>query len=93
MIRSDRFGDDAEIMLDHQHGAIGGDRLDQRGDAVDVLVAHAGGRLVEQQHFGIERERGRDLQRALAAIGQFDREQSANAAGRHRRCSAHARGR
>src|SRR5262245_43756831 len=44
-------GDDAEIVLDHQHRAVGGDRLDQRADAVDVLVAHAGHRLVEQQHF------------------------------------------
>ena len=49
------------------------DPLDQLRDAVDVLVAHAGGRLVEQQHLRIERQRGRDLQRALAAIGQFDR--------------------
>src|SRR6185312_14327081 len=39
--------DDAEIMLDHQNGAVGGDALDQRGDAVDVLVTHAGGRLIE----------------------------------------------
>ena len=48
------------------------DALDQLRDAVDVLVAHAGGRLVEQQHLGIERERGGDFQRALAAVGQFD---------------------
>src|SRR6266568_7511273 len=39
--------DDAEIVLDHQHGAIDRDRLDQGGDAVDVLMAHAGGRLIE----------------------------------------------
>src|SRR5438477_8085650 len=53
--------------LHHQHRAVGGDRLDQRGDALDVLVPHAGGRLVEQEHFGIERDRGRELERALAA--------------------------
>ena len=72
-MRVGQIGDHAEIVLDHQHGAVGGDRLDQRADAVDVLVAHAGRRLVEQQHFGIERQRGGDLERALAAIGQFHR--------------------
>ena len=40
-------------------------------DAVDVLVRHAGGRLVEQHHLRVERQRGGDLQRALAAIGQL----------------------
>src|SRR3954447_16623293 len=35
--------DDAEIVLDHQHGAVEGDRFDQSGDPLDVLVAHAGG--------------------------------------------------
>src|SRR5579871_1838762 len=65
--------DHAEIVLDHQHRAVGGDAPDQLGDAVDVLVAHAGGGLVEQEHFRIERKRGGDLERAFAAIGQFDR--------------------
>src|ERR1043166_3308556 len=31
------IGDDRKIMLDHQHRAVGGGGLDQRGDAVDVL--------------------------------------------------------
>src|SRR5215471_17541289 len=62
-----QIGDDAEIVLDHEHGAVGGNRLDQRRDAVDVLVPHAGGRLVEQQHLGIERQRGGNLERAFAA--------------------------
>src|SRR5258708_7768819 len=44
-------GNHAEIVLDHQHSAIGGDPLDERGDAIDVLVSHARHRLVEQQHF------------------------------------------
>src|SRR5262245_44621018 len=34
-----QVGNHAEIVLDHQHGAIGGDPLDQRGDAIDVLVS------------------------------------------------------
>ena len=67
------IGHHRQIVLDHQHGAVGGDALDQLRDALDVLVTHARGRLVEQQHFRIERQRGGDLERALAAIGQFDR--------------------
>src|SRR5262245_4990809 len=39
-------GDHAEIVLDHQDRAVGRHLLDQRRDAVDVLVTHAGGRLV-----------------------------------------------
>src|SRR5437660_26416 len=53
-------GNDTEIVLDHQHRAIGGDGFDQRADAVDVLVPHSGRGLVEQQHFGIECERSCD---------------------------------
>src|SRR5229473_7004659 len=40
-------GDHAEIVLDHQHRAVGGNRLDERADAFDVFVAHPGHRLVE----------------------------------------------
>src|SRR5512143_1352961 len=65
--------DDGQMVLDHQHRPVRGDALDQRGDPLDVLVRHAGGRLVEQQHLGLERERGRDLQRALAAVGKLAR--------------------
>jgi hypothetical protein len=36
------------------------------------LMRQPRGRLVEQQHLGFERERGGDLQRALAAVGQLD---------------------
>src|SRR4051812_12717977 len=66
------IGDHAQIMLDHQDGVFRRDALDQRGDLVDVLVTHAGHRLVEQHHFPIERPRGCDLERALAAIGHLD---------------------
>src|ERR1700722_11678349 len=67
-----QIGDDAEIVLDHQHGALVGERSDQRADAGDVVVAHAAHRLVEQQHLRLERQRGRDFQKALPAIRQFD---------------------
>ena len=61
-----------QIVFDHQDRAIGGDAPDQGGDAVDVFVAHARHRLVEQQHFRIERERRGDFERALAAVGDLD---------------------
>src|SRR3954453_3273587 len=32
------IGDDREVVLDHEHGAVGGDLLDERRDARDVLV-------------------------------------------------------
>ena len=70
---SRQIGDNRKIMLHHQHGTIGRHALDQLRDAVDVLMAHACRRLVEQQHLRIERERRCNFQRALAAIGKFDR--------------------
>src|SRR5262245_42692184 len=33
----------AQVVLDHQDRAGGGGLLDERGDAADVLVTHAGG--------------------------------------------------
>src|SRR5713226_10402238 len=39
----------------------------------DLLVPHAGGRLVEQQHFRVERQGGGEFQRALAAVRQLGR--------------------
>src|SRR5436190_3261065 len=66
-------GNHREVVLDHEHGAIGRHALHQRRDALDVAVRHAGGRLIEQHHLRVERERGGDLKRALAAVGQLDR--------------------
>src|SRR5438067_13170919 len=39
-----------EVVLDHEHRAIGRHALDEAGDALDVAVRHAGGRLIEQHH-------------------------------------------
>src|SRR3954468_17679310 len=64
---------DRKVMLDHQDGAVGRDAADQLRGAVDVLVAHAGHRLLEGQHLGGEGGGGGALQRPLSAIGQFDR--------------------
>src|SRR3989449_1629953 len=41
---------------------------------VHVFVGHAGGGFVEQHHLRVERERRRDLERALAAVRQLDRD-------------------
>src|SRR5882672_3959062 len=63
--------DDAQVVLDHEHRAVCGYAPDERRDALHVRVRHAGGRLVEEHHFRIQRERGRDLERALAPVGQL----------------------
>ncbi|MFO1146148.1 MAG: hypothetical protein U1E33_06200 [Rhodospirillales bacterium] len=56
-------------MLHHQHRPPLGQPPDQCGDAVNVLAAHTGHRLIEQQQVGIQRQGGGDLQGALAATG------------------------
>src|SRR5262245_53381133 len=48
--------DHAQVVLDHQHRAMNRHLLDQCCDALHVLVAHAGGGLVEQHHLGVEGE-------------------------------------
>src|SRR2546428_779645 len=63
-----------EIVLDHQDRAVGRHALDERRDALDVGVRHAGGRLLEQHPLGGERGRGGDLRRAAAAGRQVDGE-------------------
>ena len=62
--------DHGEVMLDHQDRPPGANAADERDHAVHVLVRHARGRLVEQQHRRLERQRGGDLERPLAAIGE-----------------------
>src|SRR5438477_5792669 len=69
-----QIGHHAEIMFDQQDGAGGGDGFDQRADAADILMPHAGGRLIQQQKLRIERQGGRDLERALVPVRQLDRE-------------------
>src|SRR3984885_3915684 len=58
-------------MLDHQDGAVHRHAADEIGRAIDVLVAHARHRLIKQHHLGLDRKRGPQLQRSLAAIGDF----------------------
>jgi hypothetical protein len=60
-------------VLDHQDGSVRRNAADQLRDALDILAAHAGHGLVEQHHLGIERQRRRNLQRALAPVGELHR--------------------
>src|SRR3974390_657630 len=67
------IGNHRKIVLDHEHRVLGGYSLDQLCNALDVLVPHAGHRLIEQQHLRIERQGGSDLQRTLAPVRQLNR--------------------
>ena len=63
----------AHVVLDQDDGvvAVAVQPADQLRDLVGLLVAHAGGRLVEQQQMRLQRQRHRDLGGALVAMGEF----------------------
>src|SRR5579871_1849096 len=63
--------DDGQVVLDHQHRAVGGNALDEGGDAADVFTPHALGRLVKQHHLRLEGKSCGDLERPLAAVRQL----------------------
>jgi hypothetical protein len=69
-----------QVVLDHEHRAVRRDLADQRSDALDVRMGHAGGRFVEQHHLRVEGERGGDLERTLAPVGQLHRGRRGKAA-------------
>ena len=54
-----------------EEGAIVDERADHVEDQMALGRRHAGGRLVEQQHARVLCQRDRDLDQALAAIGQL----------------------
>ena len=64
---------DAHIVFDQHDGvvAVAVQPTDELGDLVGFLVAHAGGRLVEQQQMRLQGQRHRDLGGALIAMRQF----------------------
>ncbi len=66
-----QVGDDLKIVLDHQDRAVGGNPANEVGDPVDVLVAHARHRFIEQHHLRLDRQSRGQFQRPLAAIGDF----------------------
>jgi hypothetical protein len=62
------------VVLDEDHGdAVVADLADDGHQLLDVGRGQAGGRLVEQQQLRVERQRARDLQQALLAVGQVAR--------------------
>src|SRR5271166_4825588 len=61
---------DVHVVLDEDHRTSLGRDFDELDDRLDVLGAQAAGRLVEQQQQRIQRERDRQLERALAPVGQ-----------------------
>ena len=62
---------DVHVVLDDQHRDIRVERGHHIEDEMALRRRHAGGRLVEQQHARLLRERDGDFHQPLAAIGQF----------------------
>ena len=60
-------------MLDQQDRHIGGQRGERGQNVVALLLGHAGGGFVEQQHARTAGERQRDLQQPLLAVGERPR--------------------
>ncbi len=60
-------------MLDEQHGDVARQPGDGGEQFLAFLARHARRRLVEQQHFRPGRQRQRDFQKPLLAVGQFAR--------------------
>src|SRR5919201_10993 len=67
------LGDNAHVVLDEKHRAAGADVTDQRDGALDVLQAHAGRRLVEEQDLWLKGERESELEGALLSVGEAAR--------------------
>src|SRR5690606_8226827 len=65
-----KLGNDVEIVLDHEYGKVGSERTDDAGNDRNVLMPHPSHRLVEQEHLGVQRKRGGDLQHSFPAIRQ-----------------------
>src|SRR6185295_7067170 len=63
---------DVHLVLDQQDGLVAArlDVADEIEDHRHFVDAHAGGRLVEHEHFGLEREQDRHLELALVAVRQ-----------------------
>src|SRR5919197_1836966 len=63
-----QLGHYAHVVLDEHDGPIRAHAPDELDGALDVVGIHAGGRLVEQQKPRIERDRERELERALLSV-------------------------
>src|SRR5215470_11939569 len=62
---------DVHVVLDQEHRHVGRQRRDRRQDLVALVLGHAGGRLVEQQHARAAGDGERNLDQALLAVGQI----------------------
>ena len=60
--------DDVHVVVDEDDGAALGDLLDQGDGAVDVLDAHPGGGLVEEEELRVEGQGDGQFQRALLPV-------------------------
>jgi len=59
-----------DVVFDEQHGNLGGDGRQQRGDACALRGGEPGERLVEQQYSRPRRNGEPHVEQALAAIGE-----------------------
>ena len=68
-----KMEDDAHVVLDQHDGELllAVQFPDELGDVVGFLIAHAGGRFIEQQQPRLERERHHDFGGALVAMREF----------------------
>ena len=57
-----------DVVFDQEDRVVAGEVADQRADAFAVGIAQSGQRFVEQEQFGIGRQRYRDLEKALLAM-------------------------
>ena len=67
--------DDLHVVLDEQDREVllVAQLAHEVGQLRGLLRVHAGGRLVEQQQLRVGRQRARDLDAALVAVGEVDR--------------------
>ena len=61
---------EGHVVLDHDHGLVAVDLLEQLGGLLGLGVGHAGDRLVDQQQLRFLREQHADLEPLLLAVRQ-----------------------
>ncbi len=61
---------EGHVVLDHDHGAVAVDLLQQLGGLPRLGVGHAGDRLVDQQQLRLLRQQHADLEPLLLAVRQ-----------------------
>src|SRR4051812_20693647 len=62
--------DEFHIVLHHDQRAVSGQRLEQLGSALRLLIGHAGHRLIEQQQSRLLHQQHADLQPLLLSMRQ-----------------------